>query len=295
MAPPYFPVGSGAYRMTMGLHTLPPEDWIEIDDDLGRDLAEKARLDARDQDAVFAETAGSAAAQREVLEMLFRHLPARFPEIYLLEGEQLVNRLTGAATGLGAHPALLAAGHLVQEDLCLMEERDGAFLLTAASLSFPTRWTLREKIGRSFDAIHEPVPGFNGVFSGPSAAVMGRLAPERSVWRLNWTLLDDPALHLPEGHGGDALNPAITPDNAGDKLIFRVERQTLRRLPESRAILFTIRIHRTPLRAFSDRPDQAAALASALRTMPEDLARYKSLPGIRDAALAWLDRVSAAA
>lgn len=51
----------------------------------------------------------------------------------------------------------------------------------------------------------------------------------------------------------------------------RVERQTLVRLPQSGAVLFTIRVYMTEIRQIKE----AARLASALRSLPSDVAEYK--------------------
>lgn len=54
----------------------------------------------------------------------------------------------------------------------------------------------------------------------------------------------------------------------------RVERQTLRRLPKTGAIIFTIRVYLTPLEQLVGEPDVPGRLASAIRSWPEDVARY---------------------
>lgn len=56
----------------------------------------------------------------------------------------------------------------------------------------------------------------------------------------------------------------------------RVERQTLRRLPKTGAIVFTIRVYLTPLEDLVKEPDVPGRLASALRSWPEDVARQVS-------------------
>jgi hypothetical protein len=118
------------------------------------------------------------------------------------------------------------------------------------------------------------------------------LRAEKPVWRINWGLIDDPTLFQPTGHGRKGLNPNITADNAGEKLWIRMERQTLRRLPRTQDVLFTIRVHIRPLQQLLAYPDRAATLASAIRGMPEPLRLYKSLPPFLDAVLAWLDRAA---
>ena len=44
----------------------------------------------------------------------------------------------------------------------------------------------------------------------------------------------------------------VTAENAGSALFVRCERETLRRLPQSGAIVFTIGVYRTPLESLSE-------------------------------------------
>jgi len=68
----------------------------------------------------------------------------------------------------------------------------------------------------------------------------------------------------------------------------RIERQTLRRLPKTGAIVFTIRVYLTPLEELVKEPDVPGRLASAIRSWPEDVARYKARP-VYESILEYLD------
>lgn len=113
----------------------------------------------------------------------------------------------------------------------------------------------------------------------------------KPVWRLNWGIVDDPTLFQSSGHSRGGFRPDITADNAGEKLWLRMERQTLRRLPHSHDILFTIRIYVKPLTHLLAYPERAAAMARALRRMPDWWLLYKSLPAFLAAVLGWLDTI----
>ncbi len=193
------------------------------------------------------------------------------------------------------HPLDLA-GRLVQEDLCLMQvEPDaGHYRLVGASVCFPTRWCLADKIGDTVGPIHAPVPGYEAQLSSTMDRFFTRLKTERPVWRVNWSIVDDPALYLPRGHGRRARDPGVTAENVGEKLWLRLERQTLRRLPRTQDVLFTIRIYVHPLHTLAARPERTAALAAAIRSLPPDLQAYKSVGPFREAILSWLDRCAVA-
>ncbi|MBV9785849.1 MAG: DUF3445 domain-containing protein, partial [Acidisphaera sp.] len=77
----------------------------------------------------------------------------------------------------------------------------GPYRLTAASLCFPTRWRLADKIGKPMQAIHATVPLYAERLARPVDRFFEKLAPQRPVFRTNFSLLDNPALFQQGGHG----------------------------------------------------------------------------------------------
>jgi hypothetical protein len=137
--------------------------------------------------------------------------------------------------------------------------------------------------------VHGPVPLYADRLAKPVDRFMRHVKPGHVAQRLNWSLLDDPALFQTGGHGREGTNPAITAENAGETLHLRVERQTLRRLPRSETVLFGIRVHVYQLGRVIGTPALAARLAEAIRALPQEINRYKSLGTFRAAVLGWLD------
>ena len=289
----YSPFHPGPFRMAMNLFPLDPAEWIEVDTDLPAHLAEKRRLLAERPDEVFAALPQALAGAQETLDLLVEHLITGFPQLYQRDNATLINQVTAERWKLAAsqlHPLDLA-GRLVQEDLCLMQ-RDphyGIYRLTAASLCFPTRWRLHEKLGQALASIHDPTPHYAETIATPMDRAFDKLKAERSVWRLNWSVLDNGALFQPTGHGRKDYVTDVTAANAGEKLWLRVERQTLRRLPQSGDILFTIRIYNYPFHTLVKQPEAAHKLATAIAGLDEAMINYKSLRPIREAAIAWLE------
>jgi hypothetical protein len=118
---------------------------------------------------------------------------------------------------------------------------------------------------------------------------MAQIRPGRAVQRLNWSLLDDPALFQPVRKFPASANADITPENVGQRVFLRTERQTLSLLPNTGAVLFGIHVHVYPLSRIAARPDLAGRLAEATRALPREIAGYKSLAGFEAAMLAYLD------
>ncbi|MEE3623224.1 DUF3445 domain-containing protein [Nitrospirillum sp. BR 11752] len=288
---PCWPFDGGDWRMAMGLMALNPARWLMVDDSCPALLAERRALLAQRHGAVTGFLPGSHDAQAEVLALMADHLPRHFPGAYVREGRRLTCRLTGEVWDLdaaGPNP-LEVAGRLVAEDLCLLlPDAAGLPVLAAAVLCFPNRWRLREKLGRPMAGIHAPVALYGEKLGRPVDRFLETLAPDRPVWRMNWGLNDDPALFQPEEVAHTAADAALTPENAGHRLFLRIERQTLRRLPATGAILFTIRTYQRALGDLTG--EEAAQLAHVLRTVPKPVARYKGLPRTAGPALGFLDR-----
>jgi hypothetical protein len=292
-----YPFLDPPYRMTMGLLPLDPAEWILVVGDFGADIAERERLLAERHAEVFAALPGSEAGSREALALLARHLREQHPDRYRGDDTRLTRLHDGRVfdlDGSALHPLDLA-GRLVQEDLCLMRPEGDSWMLTAASLCFPTRWRLADKIGRPLAPIHVPVPGFDKTLGTAVERFFQRLAPGKSVWRANWGLIDDPALFQPTGHYRNGGAAGITAANAGETIWLRVERQTLRRLPETGDILFTIRILRETLAETAALPARARRLAELVRSMNPELKAYKSITPYVPALLTYLDRRGAEA
>jgi len=295
----FLPVEDGPYRMQMGLVARAPASLITIDAAYPAQMAQRRALLAAQYDDVFGAVAGSEPARAAVLALLADLLPARFPDWFARDQHRLHNRLTGETWNL-AQPEidpLEAAGRLVQEDLCVITPGPDGPVLAAAIVCFPTRWRLADKLGRPLAAVHGPVPFYAGRLAGPVDRLIGQLRPGRMVERMNWSLLDDPALFQPDlFHVGGKWRPGladrITAANAGEALFLRTERQTLSPLANG-AALFAIRVRVHNLAQICAQPEPAGRLARAVRALPDDMLRYKNLLPFRAALLDWLDRRAA--
>lgn len=273
--PPYEPYveSSGPFRWRLGLRPLDLHDWIEIDDRYDDEIAQKNEVMRRYPGTAFLvdADAGTTSACEEVRDLVVEHLRTR-----------VGGRFADLRPDAALHP-LDAAARLVQEDLVVMVERDGELVCGGGSVCFPNRWDLASKLGLPMRDIHEPVARLNAELGGAIDRSLDRLSADRPFWRLGWGLIDTEELYQPLDGTAPLGLDAPTPE----QFHLRVERETLRRLPASGAVLFTIRTHLTPM------PDvvgagSTEALAAALVTMPESVARYKGLDEVGPAIVAWL-------
>jgi hypothetical protein len=285
----HLPFEPGPYRMAMDLVTVAEPEWFEFDDHYLSEMAEKRRLLTTVRDDVFAAIPRSAAARAEALDLILTALTTHHPEWFSRDGTSLHNHLTGETWSHHQIDPLDLAGRLVQEDLCLIQNDDTGPVFTAATLCFPSRWRLLDKIGKPLASVHGPVPFYAERLARPVDRFMRHVRSGHIASRLNWSLLDDPALFQPGGKFRTDPSTAIAATNAGVRVFLRVERQTLRRLPATEAILFGIRVHVYRLDRVIDSAPGAAALAAAIHALPPEIQHYKSLLPFRNALLEWLD------
>lgn len=303
--PTHTPYDGSSSPFTIGLKPLDLRDWIEIDAAYDEQLREKRRLYEERPDDVFVAEERSEDGQREVLGLLQKHLPERFPERFdqHCRGMLVAGHPALTTDAMRTLPPLKAASLLVQEDLILMRRGETGWRLAAGSLCFPSSWSLKEKFGKPMSTIHEPVPGF-----GPgtrNAGLIDRmfdmLQVERPVIRWNWSLQASPVLYYPLSAVQRVDRATRRPSKFTDahiaaQVFIRVERQTLRKLSATQDILFTIRIHLDPLTAIAEHPDRTAiakSFAAQLGAMEEAQLDYKGLTADRDRLVAALDEIAA--
>ncbi len=285
----HMPFAGGKFRLAMGLRPLRESEWLEPGSNLAADLAAKRMLLATRHAEVFSARPEAALPAAELLRLIASHLAQYHPTMFRLTSDHLTNVASTETWNLeqpSLHP-LDIAGRLVAEDLCILQVSGDRVVLVGASLCSPARWLLAEKIGQAIGAIHAAVPGYAAALGQPVAQFLAALKPNRLFGRFNWGIADNSAPFQPVAPAEAAR---VTPESAGEKLWLRVERQTLRRLPETGAVVFTIRTHITRLDEAIRSRTSARDLAAAIRDMPPDLRRYKCIAPVAPALLDWLDQ-----
>ena len=274
-----FPLTQDDFRLNFGVRAIPPhEPLIVATDEYTAEIQLKQHL-LRDQlDKCWAATPASAPAQAEAVDLLRSRCDERHP---------LLSSRDHGSNG-DSEPALLAIGRLIQEDLILLsDDAPQGFPIIAGSVCFPSGWALSDKLGQLQSCVHAAVPNFKQQLLSPSLKLLARLKAGRSVSRSNWSVR---ALGRLNQFPCDAAeirtaSEAVTPQTAAE-CMFRVEFQTLSRLAETRAILFTIHTFQRPLKTLL--PPERTRLARVIETCPEPTLRYKGIWPMRASVIAWL-------
>lgn len=220
-------------------------DWLRVDEAYGGQMAERDRLIATMPEAVHALRPQACAAAVELYAMVLAHLPT-LPGFRVTQDH--VVRPDGVRVPLDPLQPLLTLGRLVVEDLCLMQKQGDAHVLTGAILCFPAQWTLAEKIGHPMVRIHKPVDDYDDGVAKRVQRIFDNLRVGQALWRGNLNPAQKADLFCPRRECDFENDLDVRASNAAPFL--RSERQSLIRLPETDAIVFTI--HTSMLRADRD-------------------------------------------
>ncbi|BGP17367.1 hypothetical protein JCM10213_003411 [Rhodosporidiobolus nylandii] len=183
------------------------------------------------------------------------------------------------------------AGLLLQDDIALMvEDEQGQYRFQAGSICTAGFWRLQDKIGLTLDDIHfeGSVPNYKEKYQKAMNGFFSKLALEKLVERNNYFFQVDGGLDWSEKTNGteqifdqynkgpkEHLVPQTDdvkrPMEATDirEVRFRTERQSLRRLPKTRAIMFTVRTYLIPVVDLADEPGVPGRMASGIRSWPQ--------------------------
>jgi len=261
------------FRHRVGVKPLDPANWFVRDEEWQPTIEMKRRLLATRREEVVACTAAADDVAITAIE----------------EAARLVLDWVGGSTTKRGIDALVDAALCIPDDLTVLAPArvDGVARLpfVAGVVCSPSRWRLADKIGLDMLAVHRPVARYTEHIGAAVDVTLDRLTEQRPVWRSNWTLEDHPSLFQP------AVPERPLVDDPGE-LWIRIERETLRRLPLSGGVLFTIRGFQQPLRDYVRRGrDVATNLHRLVSRLPDDVARYKSIYQYRETVLSWLDGV----
>lgn len=244
---------NGPPQFNVGLKPINIENWL-FPDDQSDWLIEKNRL--IDENSV------------EVFQAYPQSLPAQ------IEAAEIIAQITKQPLKLD-EPPLLAASRLVSDDLIIMEKAGDIWQLNALSLCAPTFFNAKYAIGKSLGLLHDPIPTEGFDLTNRIGRVFDNFAPDMVLERFNWTIQWGSQKHTPNGEvlRENARNADIK--NAKSLLFERVERQTIRKLPNSGAIIFTIRIRLNNLWQMLQNPETRIAFEDAWFNAPQNVREYK--------------------
>ncbi len=197
------------------------------------------------------------------------------------------------AAMIGAHGALPEAALAAHEDMCLLtQDKFGdPYHLIGAAVAWPSDWQPEDKIGLPLRALHAPIAGYEQQLATGVDRFMETLKPGAIFGRCNWFIAATGKRRWLENRPSQQAFAHVTADNAGETLFVRSERQTLRRLPDTGAIVFTIGIYVEPLGLLETA--NIAMLANAAQNLVTGESDRRGSPAYADALIRYAAKRSA--
>ena len=256
------------FRHRMGTKPLDVARWLPSDEETAPTIAMKRELLSNRRDEVVGLLEdGSDAAE---------------------EAATLIAGFCGAPLQARGIDALVEAALLVADDIVVMQPKsvegsEQQLVVVAGVVCSPSRWSIQTKLNSSMMAVHVPVPQYADHVGKAVDTTLSRLRADQPMVRSNWTIEDHCALFQPVAPSGPLVQDP-------SQLWIRMERQTLRALPQTGGSMFTIRTYQQPIMEYVARgKDVATTLYSLVKRLPDDVAKYKSILHYREALLAWLE------
>lgn len=314
----YFPLDSGQYQVTPGLHALGTDFGNSIADSLvfqfdeNFDHYHQTKIAARTEtlEKYYCREKLDLRKESVINQFIFQQLCHESPELFLYQKQNQQHQLHCQLTGetlkfdtqyqlaetqpdtTGYVDGLDALAMQIQEDIALVEKtNECGDRIVALHLCFPNHWAAQDKIGKSFLASHAPVPGMARI-NQRAEQLLNSLLFKGPYVRFAWGLATDTHLNhhpiAPEGVDeklwqGRSFNP-VDP-----QLYLRVERQVIHGFPEIDIFLFTIRTYFYDVAVLKQSPTKCDALQSALQSMSPATLSYKGLAETLPLILDWLE------
>lgn len=275
---------------------------IDIDEHYAVELDERRAILERDPSRLQVLPHMRPAAWDAVTTIL-PLMAAEHPNTMAFERSGTSCRWTNALLGTDieftvGHDVSLPGGPLnflgsqIQDDIALLDQREGALWLDAGLVTFAADWSFGFDVGMKFLEVHGPVPRVHDeqIITRAHEFLL-RLQPGEQYRRTNWTMtvdrrLDTSTETYPEW--GPSRSEVVHDPALPERLHLRVEVQHLIRLPQSGALLFLVRTHLLPLVDIARVPAWRRRLGSVLAELPQDMADYKGINRYREAAATWL-------
>jgi hypothetical protein len=160
--------------------------------------------------------------------------------------------------------------------------------LELAHIMFPSHWDPRQKIGKNFREIHQPVAN-NARLLKAHQALVGAMFERGPFSRFVWGIAFSSDLDRHPDYINE--NNEVAPyerKSVIDQAYLRIERQVTYPLLNINRSLFTIRIFMKPIAILAQNPEHRLLLKNSLISMNEEALEYKGLLHQRDHLVSFL-------
>jgi dimethylamine monooxygenase subunit A len=297
--PAYRPYRWATADFQLGLRPIKATQWMLLEEDYSATMREKRARMAEFPELYYGTLPCSLEAQHELRERVAAHLAADYPQHFRRSGRALQCVIDGAQYDLqdDSMEPLQQMSRFIEEDFMLLQEIDGAQIITAASNAYSSSGRLVASVGKNVAWAHEPVPQLTTKLGPRIDRMIGSIHADTPCERFNWQVTPLSTKFFPhEAHAANAeamrqVCDALrrNPERAEELLWIRVERQTLSRLPESRAVAFTLHTYSDPLASLRGDVESLRAMLTLMRAYSDERLAYSEMNFVRDSVITWLE------
>lgn len=302
-----YPFKDKEYKLTMGIKSLDPQEWLLLDPSYKKQVAEKIKILTNTHEAYPAEknltgltlfvTKEAIPAIHEFYDIVMRYMSTKYPMHFVKRGSQLHNLITdetvpySASSSVNAETHLLNLAKIIQEDFIILQkdptrehEKDGTeYYFKGGVFAFAAGFDPSTRFDTPLSFVHHPIPGYEEKLKLSMNRFFTRIEPSQFVTRSNFSVQTHPLYYVDDSNKGHNLpedheqQPIPIEDLDFEREVhYRSERQVLTKLPESKAVVFTIRTYLEPLSVLkNDGPEVCRRLIGAINGLPHDIAAYK--------------------
>lgn len=296
------------YNINMGIRSMDWESWFELDNQWPKFHNEKLNRLEKYGRGLFETSKEAIPAAYELLDEMRQYLSHRYPQMFVATEDGMKNIITGEdfkflgkyrdydGTNPERDPSRIAA-NFVQDDLAIMmENSNGEYQLKGGAIILPGFWKFREKFNLTLNDIHTTgdVPKFQEKLKNGMEKFFVRLSCDKPVVRNNYFLQTDEQLGWSSSIGNELTEKVgwgtATEAQDVNKIHLRSERQSLRRLPKSGAIIFTVRTYFIPVTEICKEPYIPRRLLNGILSWTEDVQEYRGYAKFKDVLLPYLEQ-----
>ncbi|KAJ7470323.1 hypothetical protein FB451DRAFT_332890 [Mycena latifolia] len=278
------------YHQTMSLKNMDPDRWIELESTYTARIHQRMQLYSEHGKKVIDCLPGAEGACWELMEMVIQFVCARYPRQFQLDKSGMFhNKILDISTDIKTvQPLFFLLQHIPEDFLITLEDKKtGLYAFRAGVSCSAIGWNVSTKIGLHLHEIHEPVPDYKEKMQFSMDRYFSKMPTDKPIQRGSWGLEvgqplfaqeDDPEFKL-------SREPKAPPGLDTSDIHLRVDWQTLRRLPRSRAIVFNFKALFTPIQEFREEPYIPKLLLKILRDGKPSFMQYKAFYHVEDKVL----------
>lgn len=326
-----YPFKNAEYKLTMGIRTLDPQDWLLIEPTYKARIETKSKIlnnnhpdypptkDLRSS-TLFA-TPESTPAIKEFYEIVMNYMCDKYPTCFKKQEDEkmIYNLITKKKYPMHISSSTIDPYELqeflaenIEEDFIILlkdptrqtEENGNEYFFKAGVFGFAAGFNPIDRFNTPLSFIHHPIPGYESKLKLSMNRFFNRLSPGQFVTRLNFSIQTHNKFYVDDSNkgyhnsndGGDGDSGILEPMKFEDldfenQVHYRSERQVLTKLPQSGAIVFTIRTYLLPLSQVKNEGKEVCdRLIGAIKGFPKDIAHYKRSEEWGEAVIQYLSK-----